>query len=69
MVKQLKHDKLWFKILESQIETGTPYLCFKDASNNKSNQQSWEQSNQVIFAQKLLNIVLQQNMQYAIWLQ
>jgi ribonucleotide reductase alpha subunit len=32
--------ELWFKILESQIETGTPYLCFKDASNNKSNQQN-----------------------------
>jgi ribonucleoside-diphosphate reductase alpha chain len=31
---------LWFKILESQIETGTPYICYKDASNKKSNQQN-----------------------------
>ena len=30
--------ELWFKILESQIETGTPYLLFKDACNKKSNQ-------------------------------
>jgi ribonucleotide reductase alpha subunit len=31
---------LWFKILDSQMETGTPYLLFKDASNKKSNQQN-----------------------------
>ena len=31
---------LWFKILDAQMETGTPYLCFKDASNIKSNQQN-----------------------------
>lgn len=31
---------LWFKILESQIETGTPYILFKDAANSKSNQQN-----------------------------
>ena len=38
--KTIEARELWFKILESQIETGTPYLCFKDASNNKSNQQN-----------------------------
>jgi ribonucleoside-diphosphate reductase alpha chain len=38
--KTIQARELWFKILESQIETGTPYLCFKDASNNKSNQQN-----------------------------
>jgi ribonucleotide reductase alpha subunit len=32
--------QLWFKILESQIETGTPYMCYKDAANRKSNQQN-----------------------------
>jgi ribonucleoside-diphosphate reductase alpha subunit len=32
--------ELWFKILESQIETGTPYLLFKDACNMKSNQKN-----------------------------
>ena len=30
--------KLWFAILTSQIETGTPYLLYKDACNSKSNQ-------------------------------
>lgn len=31
---------LWIKILESQIETGTPYMLYKDACNRKSNQQN-----------------------------
>ena len=31
---------LWFKILDSQIETGMPYICYKDACNKKSNQQN-----------------------------
>tara|TARA_Y100000389_G_scaffold112868_2_gene110004 strand:+ start:481 stop:4182 length:3702 start_codon:yes stop_codon:yes gene_type:complete len=35
---RLSARELWFKILESQIETGTPYLLFKDACNKKSNQ-------------------------------
>lgn len=30
--------ELWYKILDSQMETGTPYLCYKDAANSKSNQ-------------------------------
>ena len=33
-------QKLWFKILDSQMETGTPYLLYKDAANQKSNQQN-----------------------------
>lgn len=33
-------QKLWFQILDTQIETGTPYLCYKDAANAKSNQQN-----------------------------
>lgn len=36
----VKAQHLWFKILESQIETGTPYILFKDACNSKSNQQN-----------------------------
>ncbi len=36
--KQIKAQELWFTILESQIETGTPYLLYKDAANKKSNQ-------------------------------
>jgi len=35
-----KARKLWFAILDSQMETGTPYLCYKDAVNSKSNQQN-----------------------------
>ena len=31
---------LWFKILDAQMETGTPYLLYKDAANKKSNQQN-----------------------------
>jgi ribonucleoside-diphosphate reductase alpha chain len=32
--------KLWFQILDTQMETGTPYLLYKDAANAKSNQQN-----------------------------
>lgn len=38
--KTVKAQDLWFKILESQIETGTPYMLYKDAANNKSNQKN-----------------------------
>ncbi len=31
---------LWFKVLDAQMETGTPYLCYKDTANNKSNQKN-----------------------------
>ncbi len=37
--KTVKAQKLWFQILDSQMETGTPYLLYKDAANKKSNQQ------------------------------
>ncbi|MBD3626548.1 ribonucleoside-diphosphate reductase subunit alpha [Cyclobacterium sp.] len=36
----LKAQELWFEILESQIETGTPYILYKDAANGKSNQKN-----------------------------
>ena len=38
--KVIKAQTLWFQILDSQIETGTPYLLYKDAANLKSNQQN-----------------------------
>jgi ribonucleoside-diphosphate reductase alpha chain len=38
--KTIKAQELWFKIMESQIETGTPYMLYKDAANSKSNQQN-----------------------------
>jgi ribonucleoside-diphosphate reductase alpha subunit len=38
--KTIKAQELWFKILESQIETGNPYMLYKDACNKKSNQKN-----------------------------
>ena len=38
--KVVKAQKLWFQTLDSQMETGTPYLLYKDAANRKSNQQN-----------------------------
>jgi ribonucleoside-diphosphate reductase alpha chain len=38
--KTIKAQDLWFAILDAQIETGTPYLLYKDAANGKSNQQN-----------------------------
>jgi ribonucleoside-diphosphate reductase alpha chain len=37
-IKEIKARDLWFKILDSQMETGTPYMLYKDACNMKSNQ-------------------------------
>jgi len=38
--KTIKAQDLWFAILDAQIETGTPYLLYKDSANRKSNQQN-----------------------------
>jgi ribonucleoside-diphosphate reductase alpha chain len=38
--KKISARELWFKILDSQMETGTPYMLYKDACNQKSNQQN-----------------------------
>ncbi len=38
--RKVKAQELWFAILEAQVETGTPYLLYKDAANSKSNQQN-----------------------------
>ncbi|CRL05563.1 CLUMA_CG017974, isoform A [Clunio marinus] len=39
-IRQIKAQDLWFAIIESQVETGTPYMLYKDACNRKSNQQN-----------------------------
>jgi len=39
-MKQMPAKKLWQMIVDAQIQTGTPYLCYKDACNSKSNQQN-----------------------------
>ena len=39
-IKKVKAQELWFHILTSQIETGNPYLLYKDACNEKSNQKN-----------------------------
>jgi len=38
--KTVKAQDLWYKIIEAQIETGTPYILYKDAANLKSNQKN-----------------------------
>jgi len=38
--KTFKAQKLWYAIIESQTETGTPYMLYKDSCNRKSNQQN-----------------------------
>ena len=38
--KTMKARDLWFQIMDAQMETGTPYLCYKDSANRKSNQQN-----------------------------
>lgn len=37
-IRQVPAQKLWFAILDAQVETGTPYMLYKDACNRKSNQ-------------------------------
>lgn len=39
-MRQVKAQELWFAIVESQVETGTPYMLYKDSCNRKSNQQN-----------------------------
>ena len=38
--KKIKARELWFQILDSQMETGTPYMLYKDSANEKSNQKN-----------------------------
>lgn len=41
--KTIKAQKLWYAILEAQTETGTPFMCYKDAANRMSCQRSIRQ--------------------------
>ena len=57
--KTLKASKIWQLVLESQIQTGTPYLCYKDAANSKSNQQhlgTIKSSNLCVSMDTLINV-------------
>lgn len=38
--RKVKAQQLWYAVIESQVETGTPYMLYKDACNRKSNQQN-----------------------------
>lgn len=38
--RTVKAQDLWFAVIDAQVETGTPYLLYKDAANSKSNQQN-----------------------------
>lgn len=38
--KSVPAQKLWFAVMEAQVETGNPYMLFKDSCNRKSNQQN-----------------------------
>jgi ribonucleoside-diphosphate reductase subunit M1 len=38
--KVVRAQQLWFAVLEAQIETGNPYMLYKDSCNRKSNQQN-----------------------------
>jgi ribonucleotide reductase alpha subunit len=40
MGRKVKARELWYKMLDAQMETGTPYMCYKDAANKKSNQKN-----------------------------
>ncbi|MFN8332408.1 MAG: hypothetical protein U0T81_14530 [Saprospiraceae bacterium] len=44
---------MWFNILESQIETGTPYILFKDAANEKSTRKKSRTIHSLTYALKL----------------
>ena len=58
--------EIWFKILDSQIETGTPYMLYKDACNSKSNQKNLGTIKVAIYVRKLLNILILQRQLYVI---
>jgi ribonucleotide reductase alpha subunit len=56
---KIKAHDLWIKILESQIETGMPYMCYKDHANEKSNQKNFgviHSSNLCVDGETLLKV-------------
>ena len=64
-IKQVKARDLWFRILTCQIETGTPYLLYKDVIVNQINK-IWEPLNHPIYVQRLWNIPVRKK-PYVIW--
>ena len=57
--RRIPAKKMWQMILDAQIQTGTPYLCYKDAANRKSNQQNLgtiRSSNLCVAPETLLDI-------------
>ena len=55
---KVKAQKLWFAIMESQIETGTPYMLYKDSCNRKSNQQVYPSNYLSIYTYIIYTIYL-----------
>ena len=53
----VKARQIWFKVLDSQMETGTPYLLYKDVAILNQIKKILVQLKVVIFVQKLLNIL------------
>ena len=65
--KKIKARELWLEILTSQIETGNPYLLYKDHVIQSQISKIWGQSNLLICVLKLLNIQVQKKLLYVIW--
>ena len=70
MKKNIKSSRkarsIWNAILTSQIETGTPYLLYKDTCNKKSNQSNLGTIKSSIVILKLLNILVLMKQLYVI---
>ena len=65
--KQLNARDLWLKILDAQMETGTPYILYKDACNEKSNQKNLGTIKSSNLCCEIVNIVMIAKQQYVIW--
>ena len=60
-LKTIKARELWEKVLDSQVETGTPYMLYKDAANHKSNQKNLgtiKSSNLCLAGDTIVNAVI-----------
>jgi ribonucleotide reductase alpha subunit len=62
--KTVKAQDLWYKIIEAQIETGVPYILYKDAANKKSNQKNLgtiKSSNLCLSGDTLIDVKIEEN--------
>ena len=66
-MKKMKARDLWFQILDSQMETGTPYMLYKDACNKKSNQSNLGVIKSSNFVLKFWSIPTRMRAQSVIW--